>query len=50
MREYIPCLDNVEAIQKLKSTEKGKRFAMGFLLLCEKPRPTAMIITSCKTK
>ncbi|XP_068641264.1 probable methyltransferase PMT11 [Aristolochia californica] len=26
MREYIPCLDNVEAIQKLKSTEKGEKF------------------------
>lgn len=26
MREYIPCLDNVEAISKLKSTEKGERF------------------------
>ncbi|CAI0412092.1 unnamed protein product [Linum tenue] len=26
MREYIPCLDNVEAIKKLKSTEKGERF------------------------
>lgn len=26
MREYIPCLDNVEAIGKLKSTERGERF------------------------
>lgn len=26
MREYIPCLDNVEAIKKLKSTERGERF------------------------
>uniref|UniRef100_A0A2N9FDR6 Methyltransferase n=1 Tax=Fagus sylvatica TaxID=28930 RepID=A0A2N9FDR6_FAGSY len=26
MSEYIPCLDNVEAIKKLKSTEKGERF------------------------
>ncbi|XP_009773760.1 putative methyltransferase PMT11 [Nicotiana tabacum] len=26
MREYIPCLDNVEAIQKLNSTEKGDKF------------------------
>ncbi|XP_009597736.1 probable methyltransferase PMT11 [Nicotiana tomentosiformis] len=26
MREYIPCLDNVEAIQKLNSTEKGEKF------------------------
>ncbi|XP_058787539.1 probable methyltransferase PMT11 [Vicia villosa] len=26
MSEYIPCLDNVEAIQKLPSTEKGERF------------------------
>ncbi|CAH9065239.1 unnamed protein product, partial [Cuscuta europaea] len=25
-REYIPCLDNVEAIKKLKSTEKGEKF------------------------
>lgn len=26
MREYIPCLDNTEAIKKLKSTERGERF------------------------
>ncbi|EOY18096.1 S-adenosyl-L-methionine-dependent methyltransferases superfamily protein isoform 6 [Theobroma cacao] len=26
MREYIPCLDNVEAIRRLKSTERGERF------------------------
>jgi hypothetical protein len=26
MREYIPCLDNVKAIKRLKSTEKGERF------------------------
>ncbi|KAJ1422256.1 S-adenosyl-L-methionine-dependent methyltransferase [Sesbania bispinosa] len=26
MSEYIPCLDNVEAIRKLPSTEKGERF------------------------
>ncbi|KAJ0705111.1 putative S-adenosyl-L-methionine-dependent methyltransferase [Helianthus annuus] len=26
MREYIPCLDNVEAIKALESTEKGERF------------------------
>ncbi|XVF83733.1 hypothetical protein PTKIN_Ptkin16aG0515500 [Pterospermum kingtungense] len=26
MREYIPCLDNVEAIKRLKSTDKGERF------------------------
>ncbi|KAI3847032.1 hypothetical protein MKX03_018211 [Papaver bracteatum] len=25
-REYIPCLDNVEATQKLNSTEKGEKF------------------------
>ncbi|KDP44890.1 hypothetical protein JCGZ_01390 [Jatropha curcas] len=25
-REYIPCLDNVEAIRMLNSTEKGERF------------------------
>ncbi|XP_031094695.1 probable methyltransferase PMT11 [Ipomoea triloba] len=25
-REYIPCLDNVEAIKQLKSTEKGEKF------------------------
>ncbi|KAG9448162.1 hypothetical protein H6P81_014290 [Aristolochia fimbriata] len=25
-REYIPCLDNVEAIQKLNSTDKGEKF------------------------
>ncbi|XP_038890561.1 probable methyltransferase PMT11 [Benincasa hispida] len=26
MREYIPCLDNVAAIKKLESTEKGEKF------------------------
>ncbi|CAH1438590.1 unnamed protein product [Lactuca virosa] len=26
MREYIPCLDNEDAIKELKSTEKGERF------------------------
>ncbi|KAI3519964.1 hypothetical protein L1887_09184 [Cichorium endivia] len=26
MREYIPCLDNEDAIKQLKSTEKGERF------------------------
>ncbi|KAK8549440.1 hypothetical protein V6N13_027193 [Hibiscus sabdariffa] len=26
MREYIPCLDNVEAIKRLKSTKNGERF------------------------
>ena len=26
MREYIPCLDNEEAIKGLKSTEKGEKF------------------------
>ncbi|XP_051121463.1 probable methyltransferase PMT11 [Andrographis paniculata] len=26
MREYIPCLDNEEAIKKLTSTEKGEKF------------------------
>ncbi|CAK9134822.1 unnamed protein product [Ilex paraguariensis] len=26
MREYIPCLDNVEAIKRLNSTEKGEKF------------------------
>ncbi|PWA88172.1 S-adenosyl-L-methionine-dependent methyltransferases superfamily protein [Artemisia annua] len=26
MREYIPCLDNVDAIKALVSTEKGERF------------------------
>ncbi|KAI8031660.1 putative methyltransferase PMT11 [Camellia lanceoleosa] len=26
MREYIPCLDNTEAIRRLNSTEKGERF------------------------
>ncbi|KAL2539917.1 putative methyltransferase PMT11 [Abeliophyllum distichum] len=26
MREYIPCLDNEEAIKNLKSTEKGEKF------------------------
>lgn len=26
MREYIPCLDNADAIKQLKSTEKGEKF------------------------
>ncbi|KAJ0764394.1 putative S-adenosyl-L-methionine-dependent methyltransferase [Helianthus annuus] len=26
MREYIPCLDNVEAVKRLKSTKKGEKF------------------------
>ncbi|GKU91990.1 hypothetical protein SLEP1_g5782 [Rubroshorea leprosula] len=26
MREYTPCMDNVEAIKRLKSTERGERF------------------------
>ncbi|KAJ4824392.1 hypothetical protein Tsubulata_026336 [Turnera subulata] len=26
MREYIPCLDNAEAIKRLNSTERGERF------------------------
>lgn len=26
MKEYIPCLDNVAAIKKLKSTKKGEKF------------------------
>ncbi|XP_047321298.1 probable methyltransferase PMT11 [Impatiens glandulifera] len=26
MREFIPCLDNVEAINRLNSTDKGERF------------------------
>ncbi|KAL6977390.1 hypothetical protein U1Q18_026189 [Sarracenia purpurea var. burkii] len=26
MREYIPCLDNLDAIRRLRSTERGERF------------------------
>lgn len=26
MREYIPCLDNADAIKKLESTERGEKF------------------------
>lgn len=26
LKEYIPCLDNEEAIKRLKSTDKGERF------------------------
>lgn len=26
MREYIPCLDNVEAIKRLNSTERGENY------------------------
>ncbi|CAN1257365.1 Probable methyltransferase PMT11 [Linum perenne] len=44
MREHIPCLDNVEAIKSLKSTEKGERFerhcpAKGKGLNCLVPPP-----------
>ncbi|XP_010534523.1 PREDICTED: probable methyltransferase PMT11 [Tarenaya hassleriana] len=44
MREYIPCLDNVEAIKKLKSTERGERFErhcpeQGKALNCLVPPP-----------
>ncbi|KAI4299527.1 hypothetical protein L6164_032979 [Bauhinia variegata] len=44
MSEYIPCLDNVEAIKKLKSTEKGERFERhcpegGKVLNCLVPAP-----------
>ncbi|PON37355.1 putative methyltransferase PMT [Parasponia andersonii] len=34
MREYIPCLDNEQAIKKLKSTERGERFERH----CPEPR------------
>ncbi|CAL0334854.1 unnamed protein product [Lupinus luteus] len=44
MNEYIPCLDNVDAVRKLKSTEKGERFERhcpekGGGLNCLVPRP-----------
>ncbi|XP_010505659.1 PREDICTED: probable methyltransferase PMT11 [Camelina sativa] len=44
MREYIPCLDNTDAIKKLKSTERGERFerhcpAKGKGLNCLVPPP-----------
>ncbi|KAM7492002.1 hypothetical protein LguiA_034923 [Lonicera macranthoides] len=44
MREYIPCLDNVDAIRALKSTEKGEKFerhcpAEGKGLNCLVPPP-----------
>ncbi|XVF75283.1 hypothetical protein PTKIN_Ptkin13bG0174800 [Pterospermum kingtungense] len=43
-REYIPCLDNVEAIKRLKSTERGERFERhcpetGKVLNCLVPAP-----------
>ncbi|KAK6933127.1 putative S-adenosyl-L-methionine-dependent methyltransferase [Dillenia turbinata] len=43
-REYIPCLDNAEAIQKLKSTEHGEKFERhcpenGKGLVCLVPPP-----------
>ncbi|XP_052728859.1 probable methyltransferase PMT12 isoform X2 [Vigna angularis] len=45
MREYIPCLDNEDAIRKLPSTEKGERFerhcpVQGQGLNCLVPAPT----------
>ncbi|XP_072961546.1 probable methyltransferase PMT11 [Typha angustifolia] len=45
MREYIPCLDNVEEIKKLNSTERGERFERhcpgeGKGLNCLVPAPT----------
>ncbi|CAN4107018.1 unnamed protein product [Withania somnifera] len=45
MREYIPCLDNVEEITKLKSTERGEKFerhcpGKGKGLNCLVPPPT----------
>lgn len=45
MREYIPCLDNVEAIGKLNSTENGEKFERhcpekGKGLNCLVPPPT----------
>ncbi|PIA47544.1 hypothetical protein AQUCO_01400292v1 [Aquilegia coerulea] len=44
LREYIPCLDNVEAIKKLNSTEKGEKFERhcpgeGKVLNCLVPAP-----------
>ncbi|MQM14906.1 hypothetical protein Taro_047841 [Colocasia esculenta] len=44
MREYIPCLDNVVAIGKLKSTERGEKFERhcpgeGKRLNCVVPAP-----------
>lgn len=44
MKEYIPCLDNVAAIKKLKSTEKGEKFErhcpdVGAGLNCLVPAP-----------
>lgn len=45
MSEYIPCLDNVEAIKKLESTERGERFERhcpeeGRVLDCLVPAPS----------
>ncbi|PSS31669.1 Methyltransferase [Actinidia chinensis var. chinensis] len=44
MREFIPCLDNVEAISRLNSTEKGQKYERhcperGKGLNCTVPRP-----------
>lgn len=44
MTDYIPCLDNVEEINRLKSTEKGEKFERhcpgeGKALNCVVPRP-----------
>lgn len=44
MREFIPCLDNVEAISRLNSTDKGERFErhcpdQGQALNCLVPSP-----------
>lgn len=45
MSDYIPCLDNVKAIRKLKSTERGEKFERhcpenGKGLDCVVPRPS----------
>ncbi|KAL6962261.1 hypothetical protein U1Q18_037217 [Sarracenia purpurea var. burkii] len=44
MREYIPCLDNVEAVTRLNSTERGEKYERhcpekGKRLNCVVPRP-----------
>ncbi|KAJ7959185.1 S-adenosyl-L-methionine-dependent methyltransferases superfamily protein [Quillaja saponaria] len=46
MSEYIPCLDNVEEIKKLNSTERGEKYERhcpeeGKWLNCLLPRPKA---------
>ncbi|KAJ6829438.1 uncharacterized protein M6B38_358010 [Iris pallida] len=50
MREYIPCLENKEAIKKLRSTGQGssssgivRRRGRGWTVWCQRPRNTRIL-------